>query len=76
MKFNINHHVTITLNSRGADILNIGNPERPFKAGDKYSNQLWIIMERFGQFVFMGPEPPFETEIDLEIEKPHPGTGL
>jgi hypothetical protein len=40
-------------------------PPKNLKCGDVYEDQLWAIMHIFGDACFMGPVPPFETEIEL-----------
>jgi len=36
-----------------------------YKIGDIYKAPLWEVMYMFGNKSYMGPEPPFDTEIEI-----------
>lgn len=70
-KININSECVIILKKRGVDAINnyykrleIEPPEE-YKVGDKIKKPMWEIMNIFGEYTFMGPETPFETNIEI-----------
>jgi hypothetical protein len=77
MKFNINYYVRVKLNDHGRSIhrknfdkifLNHSTIEyRPPKEDeDGYSKfQLWDLMREFGEYMGLGLDNPFDTEIDI-----------
>jgi len=70
MKINVNQNCKVVLRQRGADVLseyysNMGKAHY-YKAGDIFESPLWKIMFLFGKSSYMGPEPPFDTEVELE----------
>lgn len=72
MEINLNQQCTVVLNERGIealsayyDRLNLSQP-KVYSVGDRYKSELWDIMNKFGSYTFMGPQPPFETTIYLE----------
>jgi hypothetical protein len=83
IRFNINHTVKVKLNDRGRKILKDNHdrlfsgypvnakPEyHPAKEDDEgWSKwQLHSLMSSLGNHCFMGPVPPFETEIIIVLE--------
>ena len=71
MEININDKVTIKLLGRGVEAynkyyskLNV-EPPKKVTVGSELTIQLWEVMNIFGEYTYMGPEPPFETEIKI-----------
>lgn len=71
-KFNVNHKVRFKMLERGWDAYykyykDLGLPPQPLEVDeDGWSEmQLWKLMSMVGSACYMGPEPPFETEIIL-----------
>ena len=82
MKFNINHMVRVKLTDKGRAIHRENWEILSRKLGycppveDKngWSTwQMWSLMNHFGEHLFCGSEPPFETTIDIVV-KPAKGT--
>lgn len=69
--FNINNKVQVRLNDRGRKIQ--AEYYAPWSDGPKPDSdgwteyQMWVLMHVFGQHCFMGPEPPFETNIRIMV---------
>lgn len=75
-EFNFNDNVEVTLSKRGAAMLNAYNLHRmgelyaipsikiklkvDYKAGDKYTQQMWCLFEMFGPGISLGAQAPFE----------------
>jgi hypothetical protein len=78
MEINLNQECTVTLNKRGVEAiekfyLDLGLPLlTKHEVGSKYSAPLWEIMNVFGEFTYMGPEPPFETTVTIREEVSFP----
>jgi len=84
MRFNMNHAVKVKLTEYGLSILRANNdklndetegafgPFKPPKTDQEgYTEyQLWVLMSEFGQKLWNGCNPPFETEILLKLERP------
>ena len=82
MKFNINEYVRVKLTPTGKGILRKQFVERHERMPDVFKElslpeedeqgfsqwQMWRLFETFGNHVFLGCEPPFETEIEI-VEK-------
>jgi hypothetical protein len=69
MKFNINNYVRVKLTPKGKDVLRAR--AKPIPKEDKYGWsrwQLWTLFEVFGNYVHVGSDAPFETEIEIETE--------
>ena len=72
MEVNINQQCTVKLLPRGVEAIekhyaNLDmEPPKKFKVGDEYRAPLWEIMNVFGAFTYMGPQPPFETVVVLK----------
>jgi len=76
-KFNINSSVEVILTEFGATVLNkkwelmkmsteaglrnLFSHIPTYKAGDKYSSQLWQLMQDFGEVMQMHLQTPFEN---------------
>lgn len=81
MKFNTNHKVRVKLTDRGRAILLQAHEELNKQWPEVFKDytpqkedaegwsewQLWCLMKDLGGHCVMGPEPPFETEIELCI---------
>ena len=68
MEFNINHNVTICVNSFGREILrNNGWHKKPDENG-YLTMQLCEVMEVFGPHIGIGCKVPFETTIELHTK--------
>lgn len=67
IRFNINQYVKVKITKHGKDILVKDEYPYPYKEDkDGWSKwQMWHLMEQFGQYIYLGCEPPFETEIIL-----------
>lgn len=70
MKVNINQICKVVLRQRGIDALTEYYLPREgcryCKIGDVFERPLWEIMNIFGNMTYMGPEPPFDPEIELK----------
>jgi len=64
--FNINCHVLVKLTPKGRKILCKGNITIPKEDGEWSEWQLWYLMSIFGQYIYLGCEPPFETLIKIK----------
>lgn len=79
IKFNINEKVRVKLNDRGRAHLKkqwhdlVGNAypwHPPTEDADGWSEwQLWVLMHDLGPDLVMGFNPPFETTIEIIVEK-------
>ena len=82
MKFNINNPIKIKLTDKGREIIkkrhedfwSQRNADIEFKPWpedeDGWSKQqMYNVFHVFGDYLTVGREPPFETEIDLMIEE-------
>ena len=79
VSFNVNYNVEVVLRKRGAELLNKHRDEliaafpnakmdtSTYKEGDIYTEQMWRIMNLFGEAMLNGVNPPFETKITLHI---------
>lgn len=79
MKFNVNDYVRVKLTPTGKEILRKQFEERhermpqvfkelslPEEDENGFSQwQMWRLFETFGEHIFLGCEPPFETEIEI-----------
>lgn len=82
MKFNLNEYVRVKLTPTGKDILRKKFEELhermpqafkefslPEEDGQGFSKwQMWHLFSDFGEHIYLGCNPPFETEIEI-IEK-------
>lgn len=84
-KFNINSSVEVILTEFGAKVLNekwynmrmsideglraLFNNIPTYKAGDRYSSQLWQLMQDFGDAMYNGGEVPFKNCEMYIVEK-------
>ena len=82
IEFNVNQYVMVKLTSRGRALLKeryddlmsqYDEPLYEFKLPEENDAgwsrwQLWHLMASLGKHCFMGPVPPFETTIMMEIE--------
>ena len=72
MNINVNQECTITLRKRGVECLEKHYEElglelpKKYSVGDEYKAPLWDIMNIFGDYIYMGPPPPFDTTIWLK----------
>ena len=72
--FNVNHKVKAKLNDRGRKIQ--AEYYAPFGDGPKPDSdgwteyQMWCLMHVFGEHCYMGPEPPFETNVRIIVDDP------
>jgi hypothetical protein len=69
----MNDECKITLQQRGLDAireyyerLNLEVPH--YEIGDTYTGPLWEVMNIFGSKTYMGPPPPFNTEIEINYK--------
>jgi hypothetical protein len=75
-KFNINNFVKVKLTQKGIDILKRNHDdlnkrcngvldefELKLDEDGYYKDQLWSIMQSFGEHMYLGVCEPFETEI-------------
>ena len=81
VSFNLNHYVKVKLTERGVNILRKNYNKLPHELTEKYpfqikltgdgyyKNQMWQIMQDFGEYIGMGMDTPFETEIILCVEE-------
>lgn len=73
MKITLNGMTTVVLKERGVEALNhyykeLGmKPREEYQVGQKYKAPLWNIMLVFGEYCYMGTEPPFEMIFDIEV---------
>jgi hypothetical protein len=69
--FNINTHVQFQLTERGKSILRHKQyPPTWRDIGEGWHRaQLWDLMSELGEHCYMGPQPPFNSNIRLEISK-------
>jgi hypothetical protein len=71
MKININQSCSVILQKRGVEAYNkyyrkLGlEPAEKYEVGDVAVMLLWEIMRIFGSACYMGPEPPFDTNIEI-----------
>lgn len=79
MKFNVNNYVRVRLTSYGKEILRKQFDEMhekfpsafrefalPKEDSEGWSEwQMWYLMEKFGDYIRLGGDVPFETEIDI-----------
>lgn len=85
VSFNVNHTANVVLRKKGAEILNRNRDEliamfpnatmerTTYNEGDTYSDQLWEIMQVFGNAMTIGFDPPIETEITVDVPDYHKG---
>jgi hypothetical protein len=70
--FNVNHNVKARLTSRGREIqtryFQLSDGPQPDSEGWR-TYQMWELMLIFGQHCYMGPEPPFETNIRIMVDE-------
>jgi hypothetical protein len=70
--FNVNHKVKARLTSRGREIqtryFQLSDGPQPDSEGWR-TYQMWELMLIFGQHCYMGPEPPFETNIRIMVDE-------
>ena len=72
MKVNVNQKCSVILRKRGVEAYydyykRLGlSPPKNYQIGDTFSGQLWEVMHLFGSKSYMGPEPPFDTEIEID----------
>ena len=70
-KFNINFDISGRLTKRGWAIWhNLEFPHTKPEADGTFRAAMWKVMCDFGKDTYMGPEPPFETTIELHPDKP------
>lgn len=72
-EFNVNDYVHVRLSERGRSAhynhyANHGCDAPPIKEDENgWSKwQLWVLFEVFGEHIYNGAEPPFETTIRIE----------
>jgi hypothetical protein len=76
LRVNLNQTCRIKVLIRGVDAYNkyfadLGmKPFKDLRPNDTYEGPLHEIMNIFGEACYMGPEPPFETEIEILSFKP------
>lgn len=73
MKVNLNTKTTIVLRKRGVEIYNayhrnLGvDPLKVVSVGDRYTGELWDIMNIFGSSCYMGSDLPFNIDLEIDI---------
>lgn len=83
IKFNINYYVRVKLTDHGRKLhrqqyrelynqlpITAMTPYTPPKEDDEgWSKwQLWDLMQRFGPYICISKPPPFETEIEFDVQ--------
>jgi len=80
--FNVNHYVWVRLTDRGRELLRQREqalwpngrrfqlPPRPTDERGFERWQLWELMQELGHGWVLGMEVPFETDIEIERQKP------
>ena len=73
MKVNINQSCSITLQKRGVEAYNkyyidlgLEGEVGRYKVGDVVVMLLWEVMNVFGSACYIGLEPPFDTNIEID----------
>ena len=75
---NLNHVVRVKLTEEGKRIIALKNLDclakygftsHKFEEDGTYKTQLWVLIHEFGEFCFLGCNPPFETEIVIEDQR-------
>lgn len=80
---NLNNYVTLKITERGLRVFReyhdrMGLDWEPYakmngeaKRGATWRMQMWQVMQIFGPSIYLGCDPPFDTNIVIETEDQH-----